>query len=300
MATAVEPRRASGGLLAGARSLLGELVRRPAGVVGLAVVGALILLALFPGLFAPYAPDHQAIMDRLQGPSAEHWFGTDRLGRDVLSRLIYGVGIALVVALPSVLAALVIGLVLGVTAAWRGGLLDSILVIVMDALQAFPAVILALALLALLGPSLRNVIIVIAVALIPNYARVSRALVFSTKANQWVEAERALGAGTTRIVGAHLLPNILPPLFILVAMDIPSAIVIEAGLSFLGLGVQPPTPSWGVILADGFQNVLDSPWAVVFASIVLMISTLGFTLLGETTRDIVDPRLSGLTRRRIG
>lgn len=299
VAPTTEQRAPAGGLLRGARSLLSQLVRRPAGIAGLVIVGGLILLALFPSVFAPYAPDHQAIMDRLQGPSAEHWFGTDRTGRDVLSRLIHGVAIALVVALPSVLAALAIGLLLGVTAAWRGGLLDSILVIVMDALQAFPAVILALALLALLGPSLRNVIIVIAIALIPNYARVSRALVFSAKANQWVEAERALGARTGRIVGAHILPNILPSLFILMAMDIPSAIVIEAGLSFLGLGVQPPTPSWGVILADGFQNVLDSPWAVVFASIVLMISTLGFTLLGETMRDIVDPRLSGMTRRRI-
>ena len=196
------------------------------------------------------------------------------------------------------LSALVIGLLLGIVAAWRGGLIDAVLVIVMDVLQAFPAVILALALLALLGPSLRNVIIVISIAFIPNYARVSRALVFSAKANQWVEAERALGASTLRIVFTHILPNILPPLLILMAMDIPSAIVIEAGLSFLGLGVQPPTPSWGAILSDGFQNIMQSPWGVVFASIILMITTLGFTMLGETLRDIVDPRLSGLTRRR--
>ncbi len=299
VAPSLEQRAPAGGVLRGAHSLFIQLLHRPAGVAGLIIVGGLVLLALFPGVFAPYEPDQQVIADRLQGPSSEHWFGTDRTGRDILSRLIYGVSIALVVALPSVFAALVIGLLLGVTAAWRGGLLDSILVIIMDALQAFPAVILALALLALLGPSLRNVIIVIAIALIPNYARVSRALVLSAKANQWVEAERALGAGTLRIVGAHILPNILPSLFILMAMDIPSAIVIEAGLSFLGLGVQPPTPSWGAILSDGFQNVLDSPWAVVFASIVLMISTLGFTMLGETMRDIVDPRLSGMTRRRI-
>ncbi len=295
------PHRAhvASGALGGARTLFTELAHKPAGIFGMVIVASLILLALFPSVFAPYAPDQQAIMDRLQGPSAEHWFGTDRTGRDVLSRLIYGVGIALVVALPSVLAALLIGVLLGVSAAWRGGLLDSLLVIVMDVLQAFPAVILALALLALLGPSLPNVIIVIAIALIPGYARVSRALVLSAKANQWVEAERALGASTLRIIATHILPNILPQLFILMAMDIPSAIVIEAGLSFLGLGVQPPTPSWGVILADGFQNVLDSPWAVVFACIVLMVSTLGFTMLGETTRDIVDPRLSGISRRRI-
>ena len=284
--------------LHGVSATLQQLIHRPAGLIGLIIVVGLIILAVLPGIFAPYEPDAQTISDRLQGPSMEHWLGTDRLGRDTLSRLIYGVGIALVVALPAVLSALVIGLLLGIVAAWRGGLIDAVLVIVMDVLQAFPAVILALALLALLGPSLRNVIIVISIAFIPNYARVSRALVFSAKANQWVEAERALGASTLRIVFTHILPNIMPPLFILMAMDIPSAIVIEAGLSFLGLGVQPPTPSWGVILSDGFQSIMQSPWAVVFASIILMITTLGFTMLGETLRDIVDPRLSGLTRRR--
>ena len=284
--------------LHGLSATLQQLIHRPAGLIGLIIVVGLIILAVLPGIFAPYEPDAQTISDRLQGPSMDHLLGTDRLGRDTLSRLIYGVGIALVVALPAVLSALVIGLLLGIVAAWRGGLIDAVLVIVMDVLQAFPAVILALALLALLGPSLRNVIIVISIAFIPNYARVSRALVFSAKANQWVEAERALGASTLRIVFTHILPNIMPPLFILMAMDIPSAIVIEAGLSFLGLGVQPPTPSWGVILSDGFQSIMQSPWAVVFASIILMITTLGFTMLGETLRDIVDPRLSGLTRRR--
>ena len=284
--------------LHGITTTLQQLVHRPAGLIGLVIVVGLIILAVAPGVFAPYEPDAQTISDRLQGPSMDHLLGTDRIGRDTLSRLIFGVGIALVVALPAVLSALVIGLLLGIVAAWRGGLIDSLLVIVMDVLQAFPAVILALALLALLGPSLRNVIIVIAIAFIPTDARVSRALVFSAKANQWVEAERALGASTLRIVFTHILPNILPPLFILMAMDIPSAIVIEAGLSFLGLGVQPPTPSWGAILSDGFQNIIQSPWAVVFASIILMITTLGFTMLGETLRDIVDPRLSGLTRRR--
>ena len=284
--------------LHGVSATLQQLIHRPAGLIGLIIVVGLIILAVVPGIFAPYEPDAQTISDRLQGPSMDHLLGTDRLGRDTLSRLIYGVGIALIVALPAVLSALVIGLLLGIVAAWRGGLIDAVLVIVMDVLQAFPAVILALALLALLGPSLRNVIIVVSIAFIPNYARVSRALVFSAKANQWVEAERALGASTLRIVFTHILPNILPPLLILMAMDIPSAIVIEAGLSFLGLGVQPPTPSWGVILSDGFQSIMQSPWAVVFASIILMITTLGFTMLGETLRDIVDPRLSGLTRRR--
>ena len=168
----------------------------------------------------------------------------------------------------------------------------------MDTVQAFPAVILALALLAVLGPSLRNVIIVIGVSFAPGYARVARALVLSSKQDHYVEAERALGAGTRRIVGVHILPNIVAPLFILLAMDMPGAITVEAGLSFLGVGVQPPTPSWGVILADGFDRVRDTPWPVIGAGGFLMITTLGFTMLGETLRDVVDPRLSGVRRWR--
>ena len=212
--------------------------------------------------------------------------------------MIYGTRIALGVAVPSVLGALVIGLVLGVVAGYCGGMLDNALIVVMDSLQAFPAVILALVLLALLGSSLQNVIIVITVAFIPNYARVSRALVLALKNNQFVEAERSLGASPWRLVVCHILPNILAPLFILLAMDIPSAITVEAGLSFLGLGVQPPTASWGVILADGFARVEDSPWGVIAPGLALMITTLAFTLLGETLRDVVDPRLSGVRRWR--
>jgi peptide/nickel transport system permease protein len=197
-----------------------------------------------------------------------------------------------------VLSALIAGLILGVLAGYRGGRLDNALIVVMDSLQAFPAVILALVLLALLGPSLQNVIIVIAVAFIPNYARVSRALVLALKNNQFIEAERSLGASPLRLVLVHVVPNILAPLFILLAMDIPSAITTEAGLSFLGLGVQPPTASWGVMLADGFARVQNSAWGVITPGIALMLATLAFTLLGETLRDVFDPRLSGVRRWR--
>ncbi len=196
------------------------------------------------------------------------------------------------------LAALVFGLVLGVVAGYRGGMLDNVLIVVMDSLQAFPTVILALVLLALLGSSLQNVIIVITVSFIPNYARVSRALVLALKNNQFVEAERSLGASPLRLVSFHVVPNILAPLFILLAMDIPSAITVEAGLSFLGLGVQPPTASWGVMLSDGFVRVEDSPWGVIAPGLALMLTTLAFTLLGETLRDVFDPRLSGVRRWR--
>jgi peptide/nickel transport system permease protein len=160
-------------------------------------------------------------------------------------------------------------------------------------MQAFPAVILALAILALLGSSLVNVIIVIGLAWIPGYARITRAQVLSAKQNQYVEVERSLGASRSRILGHHILPNVVAPLLILAAMDLPVVITFEAGLSFLGLGVKPPTPSWGVILADGFNWIRHTPWPIMWAGLTLVIVTLGFTLFGETLRDVLDPRLSG-------
>ena len=279
-------------------TLLREVVSRPAGAFGLVVVLLLVAAAIAPGFFAPYGADTQDIPSRLQGPSLDHLLGTDELGRDLLSRLIYSCRVELGVAVPSVLAALIGGLILGVLAGYRGGMLDNVLIVVMDSLQAFPAVILALVLLALLGSSLQNVIIVIAVAFIPNYARVSRALVLALKNNQFVEAERSLGASPLRMVLVHIVPNILAPLFILLAMDIPGAITTEAGLSFLGLGVQPPTASWGVMLADGFARVQNSAWGVITPGVALMLATLAFTLLGETLRDVFDPKLSGVRRWR--
>ncbi len=283
----------------GARlALAREVVRRPAGAFGLAVVAILLVAALIPGLLAPYEADAQDIPARLQGPSLDHLLGTDEIGRDLFSRLIFSCRIELGVAVPAVLGALVAGLVLGVLAGYVGGWLDNALIVVMDSLQAFPAVVLALVLLSLLGSSLGNVILVIAVAFTPNYARVSRALVLALKQNQFVEAERSLGASPVRVVLVHVVPNILAPLFILLAMDLPSAITTEAGLSFLGIGVQPPTPSWGVMLSAGFARVQDSPWGVLTPGLALMIATLGFTLLGETLRDVFDPRLSGVRRWR--
>jgi peptide/nickel transport system permease protein len=283
----------------GARlALVREVARRPAGAFGLVVVATLLVAALIPGVLAPYDPDAQDIPSRLQGPSLDHLLGTDEIGRDLLSRVIFSCRVELGVAVPAVLFALVAGLVLGVLAGYVGGWLDNALIVVMDSLQAFPAVILALVLLSLLGSTLGNLVLVIAVAFIPNYARVSRALVLALKQNQFVEAERALGATPKRLVMVHVVPNILAPLFILLAMDLPSAITTEAGLSFLGLGVQPPTPSWGAMLASGFARVQDSPWGVLAPGLALMIATLGFTLLGETLRDVFDPRLSGVRRWR--
>jgi peptide/nickel transport system permease protein len=273
--------------------ILGDVVRRPLGAFGFLIVLGFMLMVILAPLLAPFDYAEQDIPSMLQGPSSRYLLGTDHVGRDLLSRIIYGSRIALGVAVPAVGIALVGGVILGLMSGYVGGLIDDAVLVVLDSLKAFPAVILALTILALLGPSLLNVIIVIGLAWIPGYARVARAQVLSCKQNVYVEAERSLGATTWRIVTSHIMPNILPPLLILAAMDLPVVITFEAGLSFLGLGVRPPTPSWGVILSDGFEFVRQSPWPITWAGLTLIITTLGFTLFGETLRDVLDPRLSG-------
>ncbi len=282
----------------GRLSIFNEIIRRPSGAFGLFIVSVLVIVLLFAELLAPYGSAEQNIPNRLQGPSAEHLLGTDHLGRDLLSRLLFGTRVALGTAVPAVLAALAAGLVLGLVSGYTGGAVDNVLLVIVDSLQAFPTVLLALALLSLLGPSQGNVIVALAVARAPRFARIVRAQVLAVKENPFVEAERSLGASTLRIIVIHILPNILAPLVILLAMNVPSAIVTEAGLSFLGVGVRPPTPSWGVILADGFLWIRTSPWSVLWAGLTLMITTLGFTLFGETLRDILDPKLAGARRAR--
>jgi peptide/nickel transport system permease protein len=268
---------------------LRRISRTPAGLFGLGVVMVLAAVLLLAPVLAPYSFDQQDIPNRLQGPSAQHLLGTDHLGRDLLSRLIFGSRVALGVAFPSVLAALLIGLALGLASGYLGGAVDAAIILLTDTVQSFPALILALALLALIGPSIGSVMFVVALAFAPGYARVVRAQVQVVRALAFVEVGRALGANTLRIVLRHVLPNIVAPLIVLLAMDLPSAITIEAGLSFLGLGVRPPTPSWGVVLADGFGKIRQSPWPVLWASAALMLTTLGFTLFGEALRDALDP-----------
>ncbi len=273
--------------------ILGDVLRRPLGVLGFLIALGFMLTVVFAPLLAPYDYAEQDIPSMLQGPSSAHLLGTDHLGRDLLSRIVYGSRIALGVAVPAVAIAMVGGLALGLTAGYLGGIVDNVTLVLLDSMQAFPAVILALAILALLGSSLVNVIIVIGLAWIPGYARIVRAQVLSAKQNQYIEVEHSLGASQKRIVFLHIMPNILAPLLILAAMDLPVVITFEAGLSFLGLGVRPPTPSWGVILSDGFNVIRQSPWPITWAGLTLIITTLGFTLFGETLRDVLDPRLSG-------
>jgi peptide/nickel transport system permease protein len=182
---------------------------------------------------------------------------------------------------------------LGLLAGYVGGWLDNLIVVIMDTLQAFPSIMLSLAILALLGPSLINVIIVIGLTWMPNYARVIRAQVLAARETCYVESELSLGASDWRILLSHILPNVIAPALILAAMDLPWVITFEAGLSFLGLGVRPPTPSWGSILSEGFDHIFETPWPILWSGLTLAITTLGFTLFGEALRDVLDPRLSG-------
>jgi peptide/nickel transport system permease protein len=281
----------AGDQLRRAAALLKAVVSTPGGAFGSIVVLALLICVVFGDLITPYSSSQQNITERLQGPSMSHLLGTDSLGRDLLSRTMLGARVALSVAVPAVLLALLVGAALGIVAGYVRGWFDQVAVLIMDTLQVFPVVLLALLVLTLLGQSLGNLVVLVAVAFVPNYGRVARALVLKTKQETYIDAERSLGAGSWRIVSRHLLPNIVAPFGILVAMDIPFAIVAEAGLSFLGLGAQPPTPSWGLILSDGFSTVQTSPWAVIAASAVLGITTVGFTFLAERIRDVIDPRV---------
>jgi peptide/nickel transport system permease protein len=273
--------------------VLGDILRQPLGAIGFVIVLTFLICVVFAPVIAPYDYARQDIPNRMQGPSMKYWLGTDHIGRDIFSRLVYGSQIAFGTALPSVAIALTSGTILGLLAGYVGGVLDNVIVVIMDSLQAFPSIMLSLAILALLGPSLVNVIIVIGLTWMPNYARVIRAQTLSMREKAFVEAERSLGATNRSILLSHILPNVIAPALLLAAMDLPWVITFEAGLSFMGMGVRPPTPSWGVILEEGFNHIFESQWPIIWSGVALALTTLGFTLFGEALRDVLDPRLSG-------
>ncbi|MGH6948193.1 MAG: ABC transporter permease [Kiloniellales bacterium] len=268
-----------------------RLVREPLGALGLGLVLLVVFGALAADVLTAYSPIKLAVRDRFLGPSFDHLLGTDQLGRDLFTRVLHGAQIALWVALVSTGIAFLGGLVLGMIAGYGPRWLDSILILVFDAVRSFPTVMFALALVTLIGPSLGAVVLVVVVVNIPSYARVVRAQTMALRSSEFVLATRSLGATAPRILRVHILPNIVGPLLILASMDIPVVITIEAGMSFLGLGVPPPTPSWGSILNDGFAFIRESPWPAIAGGLPIVIATLGFTFLGETLRDQFDPRL---------
>jgi peptide/nickel transport system permease protein len=270
---------------------LRRLMSDPLGLAGLAIVLVMVFSALFADWLVPYDPVALNVKDRMQGPSLAHLLGTDQLGRDTFSRVIMGGRVALQVALVSIGAALAIGLLLGMIAGFGPRWLDNAIILLFDTVRSFPTVMFALAVVALVGPSLQTVILVIVVTSIPTYGRVVRTQTLSLKNNEFILAERAMGASTARILTVHMLPNVIGPLVILASMDIPGVIALEAGLSFLGMGVKPPTPSWGSILNDGYSLIRNTPWLIVAGGLPLILTTLGFTFLGEALRDIFDPKL---------
>lgn len=272
---------------------LRRILREPMGAFGLGLVLLVVLSAIFAGVLAVHDPTRIMPQNRFQGPSFSHPLGTDHLGRDLLARVLYGGRIALAVALGSTLVSLALGIVLGLLAGYGPRWLDAFLLLVFDALKSFPVIMLALTLVTLFGPSLLSVVLVVVLVSVPGYARIIRTQTLAMKSAEHVMAARSMGASTARILRVHILPNIIGPILILASMDVPVVVGIEAGLSFLGLGVRPPTPSWGTILNDGFANIRDSSWIVIAGGMPIILTTLGFTFLGETLRDVFDPRLKG-------
>lgn len=268
-----------------------RLARNPLGLFGAVLVVLMVGSAIFADFIVPFDPTQIMVGPRLAPPSLEFLMGTDQLGRDVFSRVIMGGRVALLVSATALGAALSVGLLLGLVAGFGPPWLDNALLLLFDTIRSFPVIIFALAVVTLLGPSLASVIFVVAVTTVPIYARVVRTQTHALRNSEFITAERAMGAGTARILGIHILPNVIGPLLILVSMDVPLVITLEAGLSFLGMGVRPPTPSWGTILNDGYGYINQSIWPVVSGGIPIVITTLGFTFLGEALRDIFDPKL---------
>jgi peptide/nickel transport system permease protein len=263
--------------------------------IGLAIFLVVIALAILAPALAQFDPTDQNILEKLRPPSVEHWLGTDSFGRDTLSRVLYGARISLVIGIVSTLVAMLVGSAIGMLAGWHGGRIDTVTMQAMDVLLAFPSLILGLILVAMLGPSMLNIIIAIALTSIPPFARIARAPTIAIKEREFVLAGRALGYSDTRIVAGHILPNILPEILVMGSLWLANAIRTEASLAFVGLGVKPPIATWGGMIREGFENILDSYTLALVPSIAILVVIFALNLLGDGLRDAIDPRLKGET-----
>lgn len=278
-------------------SLYSRLRHQPLAAIGLVLLSLFVVCAVFAPWLAPQDPAQIALKARLMGPSATHWFGTDELGRDILSRVLFGARISLVVAVSVVGLSLVIGIVAGCAAGFYGGWVDTVVnVYVMNAFLSLPGILLAIAFVAFMGPGLGNLILALAISGWVGYARLVRGQVMAVKEREFVEAARALGASNARIITRHILPNIVQPLIVQAAIGMAAAVLAEATLSFLGLGIPPPAASWGSMLNDARSHLFDSPHLVFFPAMAVMLSVLSFNFIGDALRDYLDPR----TRIRTG
>ncbi len=263
---------------------------------GLVLSVLLVVAAVLAPWIAPYRPDEIHPIDSLMAPSARYWLGTDDLGRDILSRIIFGARVSLMVGTIAIGIAAVAGVSLGLAAGFLGGRIDGLIMRVMDALLAFPAILLAIALMAVLGPSLENAMIAIGIISIPAFARITRANVLSLREKEFVEAARALGGGGFYLASVIILPNCLSPIIVQASLGVGNAILVEAALSFLGLGVQPPEPSWGSMLAFGRSLLGQAPWYATFSGLAIFVTVLALNFLGDGLREALDPRLRSVER----
>jgi peptide/nickel transport system permease protein len=267
-----------------------RLCRRPGAVFGLAVVVLFVVLAAFAPWLAPFDPIETSWSAIRQAPSAAHWFGTDDIGRDVLSRVVWGTRASLLAGVVSVSISLACGVPIGLAAGFVGGFVDALISRLTDAFLACPFLILAIALAAFLGPNLSNAMIAIGVSATPIFVRLTRAQVLNVKVEDFIEAARALGNSPLRIALRHVLPNVLPPLIVQATLAIAAAVIAEASLSFLGLGQQPPAPSWGSMLNTAKNYVDNAPWMAIWPGLAIFVLVLAFNLLGDGLRDALDPR----------
>ncbi len=268
------------------------ILSNPLNLVALALIAVLAACALLAPVLAPYDPLSLDLAVRLKPPSPEHWLGTDSLGRDIASRILYGARISLVIGVVVVASAGVFGTFVGLVAGYAGGLVDEALMRLTEVFLAFPALILAMAIAGALGPSLTNAIIAIAAVTWAVYARLTRGQILSLRRREFVEAARAMGASRMRIILRHLLPNALAPLMVQASFDMGSSIIAAAGLSFIGFGAQPPTPEWGVMISEGRNFINTQPWLSLFPGLAILLAVGSFNLLGDGLRDAFDPRLS--------
>lgn len=275
------------------RQALRALGSRRLHIVGLVLVVVLVLVALIGPLIAPYSPTAQSLPDQLQPPSAGHWLGTDEFGRDVLSRILSGARLALLIGLVADAVALFFGSLLGLLAAFYGRWADAVVMRIMDMFLAFPYLLLAMVVIALMGPGLTSAMIAIGVVYVPQFARLVRSAALGVREEQYVEAARALGVGRAQIVLRHALPNVAPAAIAQATLLFGVAILEVAGLGFLGLGAQPPTPEWGAMLAESRTYILTSWWLSAFPGLAIMVSVLAFTLMGDFLRDLLDVRGGG-------
>jgi len=275
------------------RQMLRALNANKTSWVGIVTMAVVILIAIFAPLLTSHDPLEQNILDKLKGPSAEYVLGTDSYGRDIWARLVYGAQISLWIGTVSIAIAMVIGSIIGMIAGYFGGKLDLVIMQAMDVLLSFPSLILGLMVVAMLGPSIGNLIFAIALTAIPPFARIARAPTVSVKERDYIEACRALGYSHPRILVVHILPNIFPEILVMGSLWLATAIRVEASLSFIGLGVRPPTPTWGGMIREGFEHILDSAWLSIAPSIAILIVVFALNMIGDGLRDVVDPKLKG-------